>query len=75
MHLKDAMSRTHEIARAKRNSNPHGPAVIAMTLWSGRYAAQNGGSMDFWDTLREAEKDQCRRIFDQIIDAPGEQRR
>lgn len=55
-----------EKQRARRNLNPTAPARVAMTLWSDRYAAQNGGSMDFWDTLSEAEKRQCRQIAEQI---------
>lgn len=61
-----------EIARAQRNGNPHRPAIVAMTLWSSRYAAQRGGSMDFWDTLREPEREQCRRIVAEIMAAPTE---
>lgn len=52
--------------QAKRNLNPTAPARIAMTLWCRRYAAQNGGSMDFWDTLSEPEKYQCRMIAEQV---------
>lgn len=54
----------------RRNLNPTAPARVAMALWSERYAAQNGGSMDFWDQLREPEKRQCREIAEQIQAAP-----
>lgn len=61
------MSNRHKMyAEAKRNLEPIAPALVAMSLWSHRYAAQNGGSMDFWDKLSEAEKQQCVRIAEQI---------
>jgi len=47
-------------ASQKRNLNPHKSAIMAMALYSVRYAAQNGGSMDFWDTLNDSEKETCR---------------
>jgi hypothetical protein len=59
-------SRQKQYAEAKRNLEPTAPAIVAMTLWCHRYAAQRGGSMDFWDTLNESEKQQCVRIADQI---------
>jgi hypothetical protein len=59
--------------QAKRNLEPTAPARIAMTLWCHRYAAQNGGSMDFWDTLRDVEKDQCRRIAEEVRAAKMEE--
>lgn len=52
--------------RDRRNLNPTAPAIVAMNLWSHRYAAQNGGSMDFWDTLREPEQRQCRETAERI---------
>ena len=39
----------------ERNLNPHKPAVMAMCLLSRHYAAQSGGSMDFWDSLSPGE--------------------
>ena len=61
-----------EQQRARRNLNPHKPAVAAMYLWGSRYAAQGGGSMDFWDTLRDSQRDLCRRLVARIEEAPAE---
>lgn len=43
-----------------------------MVLYSSRYAAQGGGSMDFWDKLSEGEKRTCREVLEQIEAAPSE---
>jgi hypothetical protein len=59
-----------EIERDKRNIRPTAPARVAMTLYNERYAAQRGGSMDFWDNLTEGEKETCTRIAEQIREAP-----
>jgi hypothetical protein len=61
-----------EQQRAKRNLNPHKPAVVAMAMWGNRYAAQNGGSMDFWDKLSSSEQRICREIVERIAQAPEE---
>lgn len=53
-----------------RNLRPTAPAIVAMNMWGHRYAAQNGGSMDFWDRLHEAEKRQCTEIAEKIKAAP-----
>jgi hypothetical protein len=60
--------------RAQRNLNPHKAAVAAMWLWGSRYAAQGGGSMDFWDSLTRSEKGTCRNMVKQIEAAPKETR-
>ncbi len=56
----------------QRNLNPHKPARAAMWLWSEKYAKQGGGSMDFWDSLSEVEKDMCRRMVSDIEAARNE---
>ncbi len=61
-----------DAARNLRNLNPHKAARVAMCLWGNRYAAQGGGSMDFWDKLTESEKKLCREILEQIEKAPEE---
>jgi hypothetical protein len=58
--------------KATRNLNPHKAARIAMLLWNERYAAQRGGSMEFWDSLTEAERQTCRKCLEQVLEAPGE---
>jgi hypothetical protein len=58
-----------------RNLNPTPEAIIAMAMWGYRYGAQLGGSMDFWDTLSEAEKRDCLALVARIKDADSRQRR
>lgn len=40
----------------QRNLNPTHEARIAMIVWGDEYAAQSGGSMDFWDNLSDDRK-------------------
>lgn len=58
-----------------RNINPHKAAVAAMWLCGAAYAEQRGGSMDFWDSLPEGTKDNCRRLVAEIEKARPERRR
>lgn len=60
------MASTAEIRRAKRNLDPTAPAVGAMTMWGDRYSKQNGGSMDFWDSLTGYEQKFCEEIADKV---------
>lgn len=55
-----------------RNLNPHKAAVMAMCLFSRRYAAQNGGSMDFWESLSTGEQKTCRDLVARLEQAPPE---
>jgi hypothetical protein len=57
---------------AKRNLNPHKSARMAMYVFSRRYAAQNGGSMDFWDSLSELDKNIARECVSDIEHAEPE---
>jgi len=57
-----------------RNLNPTAPAYVAMALFGDRYAAQRGGSMDFWDSLSDYEKRTCTHLAEQIKAAPMPQR-
>lgn len=52
-----------------RNLNPTPEARAAMWLFSQRYAAQNGGSMDFWDKLPKHEQQQCKALVVEILAA------
>lgn len=52
-----------------RNLHPHGEARIAMIIWGDRYAAQTGGSMDFYDSLSNGEKATCRSALDAVLSA------
>ena len=52
-----------------RNLNPTPEAVAAMWLHSKSYAAQNGGSMDFWDKLSGWQQKQCADLVADILAA------
>lgn len=52
--------------RDKRNLNPHAEAIAAMYLYGAWYAAQRGGSMDFWDGLDGAKQQMCRELVHKI---------
>lgn len=52
---------------ATRNFHPHAEARMAMWLFGARYAAQGGGSMDFWDSLRPHEQALCVTAVNDII--------
>lgn len=56
----------------RRNLNPHKPAVAAMFIYGADYAAQGGGSMDFWDALSAYRKTVCREAVRKILDARHE---
>jgi hypothetical protein len=58
--------------RDRRNLNPHKAARVALLLYGREYAAQNGGSMDFWDKLSEGRKQTCREELEKIEKAPKE---
>ena len=55
-----------------RNLNPHKAARVAMILWNKEYAAQKGGSLDFWDKLTEQQRRTCRELAREIELAPDE---
>lgn len=56
-------------ARDRQNLNPTPEAVVAMNLWGDRYCRQNGGSMDFWESLPERDKQRCRDIVAGVVGA------
>lgn len=62
------------MAKQDYNANPHKPARVAMTLFNAEYAAQRGGSIDFWRNLSENKKRICREITEEIVNAPDEQK-
>lgn len=51
----------------RRNLNPHAEARLAMALWGEEYAAQSGGSMDFWDGLSAGRKARCIVLLNEIL--------
>lgn len=58
--------------RTRENLNPHRPAKAAMWLFGSRYANYTGGSIDFWESLSDTDRAICRRLVDDIINAPEE---
>ena len=42
-----------------RNLNPTPEAVFAMIHWGKSYSEYGGGSMDFYDSLNQPEKQLC----------------
>ena len=55
-----------------RNLKPHKAAKAAMWMMGSRYSQQSGGSMDFWDNLSDGDKDMCRQLVKDIMEAPKE---
>lgn len=55
--------------RDRRNLNPTAEAVVAMNLWGYTYSRQNGGSMDFWDSLSASEKMRCTDLVQRVREA------
>jgi hypothetical protein len=49
-----------------RNLNPTPEATVAMIIWGDEYSKQNGGSMDFWDSLSDARKKRCRLVVEAL---------
>ena len=57
---------------AQRDLNPHQAAVVAMWLYGKRYAEQSLGSMGFWCSLADSDRDLCRRMLREIKEARPE---
>lgn len=66
------MSTKHDREQAQRDLNPHKAAKFAMWHWHERYAGQRLGSMGFWDSLTDRERDFSRRAAADIEAAPAE---
>lgn len=67
-----ASRRDYERAQAQRDLNPHKPARIAMWLWGDAYAKSGLGSMGFWDSLTERQRNQCRLCVAEVAAARDE---
>lgn len=67
-----ASKKDYDAAMAKRDLNPHKAARVAMWLWGPRYARSGLGSMGYWDSLSDSEKDTCRLAVSDIERAPSE---
>lgn len=58
--------READIARERRNINPHAEAVLATNLWGAEYAGQRLGCMDWWDQLDDQRKRRVREILNRL---------
>lgn len=58
-----------ETTKQKRNLDPSAEAIAAMYLYGKEYAAQHGGSMDFWDGLSDSKKRLCTELVNRIKSA------
>lgn len=65
------MSNTYPRHQAQRDLNPHKAATFAMWHWHSRYAAQRLGSMGFWDSLTDREREFAQRAVMAIEAAPA----
>jgi len=59
--------------RDRENINPTPAAVVAMYLWCDDYAAQSGGSMDFWKKLPDWKQKLCEDAVKDILRAHANQ--
>ncbi len=64
----------NEKLRAQRNQNPTPEAVFAMFHWNADYASQDGGSMDYFDSLPAPRQELCKRAVDGILQAAEKHR-
>jgi hypothetical protein len=55
--------------RDRENLNPTPQARAAMALYCDEYAAQRGGSMDFWEKLPPYKRQRCDDLVDGILAA------
>lgn len=55
-----------DIARERRNINPHAEAVLATNLWGAEYSRQRLGCMDWWDSLDDQRKRRVREILNRL---------
>lgn len=53
-----------------RNTHPHAEAEIARIWYSEQYENQDGGVMDFWDTLTDKRKEYCVCLVDELLKLP-----
>ena len=61
-------------ADAMRDLDPHKPARAAMWIFGDRYAKSGLGSMGFWDSLHESEKNIARECVTTIEMSRDEER-
>jgi hypothetical protein len=61
--------------RDRENLRPTPEARAAMHLYGDEYAAQKGGSMDFWETLPPYKRRRCEDLVHEILAAAAAHRR
>lgn len=49
-----------------RNLNPTPAARVARIIWGQEYAAQRGGTMDFWDQLSADRQRRCELVIEEL---------
>lgn len=67
------MAKQEEITerrRMARNLNPTPEARVAMIIWGTDYAAQGGGSMDFWDAITPDQRRRCKMVVETLSHKP-----
>jgi hypothetical protein len=55
--------------RDRENLNPTPAARAAMYIYGDEYGAQNGGSMDFWESLSPHKRSVCEDAVKDILAA------
>ncbi len=55
-----------------RNLNPTPEATVARIIWGKEYAAQRGGTMDFWDTLSPDRQRRCWAVVTELCQNEGQ---
>lgn len=58
--------------RIQRDLNPHMEARVAMLLWNKEYASQTLGSMGFYGSLSNSEKEICKEACDKLLECKRE---
>ena len=49
-----------------RNLNPTPAAQVARIIWGQEYAAQRGGTVDFWDQLSADRQRRCELVIEEL---------
>ncbi len=53
-----------------RNTHPHMEAEMARIFYAKDYSSQDGGTMDFWDSLSSKRKEYCVCLVDELLKLP-----
>lgn len=58
-----------KIEKLKRNLKPTAEAKMAMYIWGKEYSGSTLGSMDFWDSLSDGQRNIATTAVKEIIEA------